>query len=96
MRDAFGEPLAVGDYVGFVPSEQGSPAIKGRVLDIKKKIKIVVTHVDDSGTKGSWWGAKVGEERWIHSHRTTRTLKNFAKVDDPDPCYECDRVEELR
>lgn len=77
MNDAFGETLSVGDYVGYVPSGDGSRSFKGRITKIQKMIQVEVTDV----SYGGWKSVEVGGTKWLHPHRTTRTLKSFWRVD---------------
>lgn len=73
MRDAHGAPLDIGDYVGYITGGRNPEQFKGVILEIRKKIKVEVTH------PGS--GAKLGETRWVHGWRATRTLRDFDRID---------------
>lgn len=71
MTDAFGEPLRVGDYVGYVTGGRYQDSLKGRILKFgKTRIQVEITHYNGFGTK-------VGDTKWIEPHRATKTLETF-------------------
>lgn len=78
MTDAFGEPLEVGDFVGYITGGRYQDTFKGRIVQIKKMIQVEVT------VAGNGVFVKEGATRWIHPHRATRTLEDFSNLCDCD------------
>lgn len=73
MTDAFGEPLEVGDFVGYVSGGRYQDSFKGHILKFgKTRFQIEITHY--RGGSGIYL---VGETRWLEPHRATKTLETF-------------------
>lgn len=80
MTDSFGEPLEVGDYVGYVSGGRYQSGFKGRILKFgKTRFQIEITHYNGTSTI-----PLVGETKWCEPHRATKTLEDFS-----NPC-DCD------